>query len=257
VNPAWSPNGNLIAFDSVRNGDFDVWVVDATNPSDIRNVSNHPGYDGQPSWSPDGSQVLFVSSRSGADELWSAPVPPPAGAPADGSARSAATQITNTPAIDESQPDWGPVAFNTRPDALIKSPAMSAYRGNGVYSINGASQTVTTTADPGETRIFRIRAENDAAVRDTLTLAGPCSSRRLDLKYFAAGSEITRRVCAGTYSTGRLAHGQGTPITLRITATGSATVGRALVTATSRKNPMREDSVRARVVIGSVGAAPE
>ena len=64
MNPSWSPNSSLIAFDSPRSGDFEVWVVDAANPSDIRNVTDNPGYDGQPTWSADGTEIIFVSSRS-------------------------------------------------------------------------------------------------------------------------------------------------------------------------------------------------
>ena len=110
VNPAWSPDSSMIAFDSPRSGDFEVWVVDANNISDIRNVTANPGYDGQPEWSPDGTQLTFVSSRSGADELWSVEAPRPLAAAAGFSAAAVAlataTQITDDQ-LAETKPSWG------------------------------------------------------------------------------------------------------------------------------------------------------
>lgn len=79
VTPQWSPNSSLIAFTSVRSGFFDIWIVNADDPADLRNVTQTPeDYEDQPSWSPDGTQIIFRSSVSGAYELYSLPVPPPA-----------------------------------------------------------------------------------------------------------------------------------------------------------------------------------
>jgi Tol biopolymer transport system component len=78
VTPQWSPNSNLIAFTSVRTGYFDIWLVNASDPTDLRNVTQTPtGYEDQPSWSPDGTQIIFRSSDSGQYEMYSLPVPPP------------------------------------------------------------------------------------------------------------------------------------------------------------------------------------
>ena len=79
ITPQWSPNSSLIAFTSTRSGYFDIWVVNADDPSDLRNVTQTPeGYEDQPSWSPDGTQIVFRSPADGAYELFSLPVPPPA-----------------------------------------------------------------------------------------------------------------------------------------------------------------------------------
>ena len=79
VSPQWSPNSSLIAFTSTRSGYFDIWIVNADDPTDLRNVTGTPeGYEDQPSWSPDGTQVVFRSDATGAYEFYSLPVPPPA-----------------------------------------------------------------------------------------------------------------------------------------------------------------------------------
>lgn len=62
--PAWSPDGAQIAFASDRDGDFDIYVMNADG-SGITQLTNHPTYDGQPSWSPDGSSIVFMCSRDG------------------------------------------------------------------------------------------------------------------------------------------------------------------------------------------------
>ncbi|MBA2489318.1 MAG: PD40 domain-containing protein, partial [Chloroflexi bacterium] len=88
VSPQWSPDSELIAFTSVRSGYFDIWVVSAADPTDIRNVTRTPeDYEDQPSWSPDGTQIVFRSSVSGAYEFYSLPVPPPIGAPSPAQGR--------------------------------------------------------------------------------------------------------------------------------------------------------------------------
>lgn len=58
--PKWSPTGDLIAFYSNRDGDFDVYTIRADG-GDLRRLTNHPGRDGGPSWAPDGRSLVFVS----------------------------------------------------------------------------------------------------------------------------------------------------------------------------------------------------
>jgi Tol biopolymer transport system component/DNA-binding winged helix-turn-helix (wHTH) protein len=62
--PAWSPDGRLLAFSSDRGGDFDIWVqlVDGGDPIQ---VTNSPAHDWQPHWSSDGAHIVFRSEREG------------------------------------------------------------------------------------------------------------------------------------------------------------------------------------------------
>ena len=66
--PAWSPNGQQIAFRSYRDGErnAEIYVMD-TDGQNQRRLTHHPGIDTQPDWSPDGSQIAFASTRN-ADE---------------------------------------------------------------------------------------------------------------------------------------------------------------------------------------------
>jgi Tol biopolymer transport system component len=109
-NPAWSPDGTKLAFQSDRGqtNDWDIyavnwdgsgltrltsgpetdqepaWSPDGTKIAFLRNGSIHvmtaggdsvtplsfAGYDSHPSWSPAGSRIVFASSRSGTNAIY-------------------------------------------------------------------------------------------------------------------------------------------------------------------------------------------
>lgn len=106
MTPAWSPDSSLIVFASWRNGNPDIWLVNADDTSDLRNVtSGINAYTDQPSWSPDGTQIIFRSDQTGAYEFYSLPVPPPAGADAP----PRPTRLTFNGG-DKGAADWGALA---------------------------------------------------------------------------------------------------------------------------------------------------
>ena len=59
---AYSADGMKIAFCSDRDGDPDLYVMNADG-SNVRQLTNSPGYDGGPFISPDGKWVIFRSDR--------------------------------------------------------------------------------------------------------------------------------------------------------------------------------------------------
>ena len=70
----WSPDGMRIAFMPERDGDWDIWVMNADGSEQVR-LTRHPGdpagwdtpigWNWDPDWSPDGSRIAFVSTRDG------------------------------------------------------------------------------------------------------------------------------------------------------------------------------------------------
>ena len=109
--PAWSPDGQQIAFGLGPNPDIsaandDMWVVSAGGGIS-RQLTTFPGHDGVPSWSPNGEWIAFQSSRgrSGMD-IWVMP-----------SSGGTARQITELG--DAYVPRWSPdgnrIAFHRTP----------------------------------------------------------------------------------------------------------------------------------------------
>jgi TolB protein len=60
--PRWSPDGLRITFESRRDGNANVYVMDADGHG-LERLTTHLAFDGQPAWSPDGSQIIFESGR--------------------------------------------------------------------------------------------------------------------------------------------------------------------------------------------------
>ena len=67
--PSWSPNGQLIAFESTRRGDTDVYVV-RPDGSSLKELTFSQGFDGDPAWNDDGSRIAFETTRNGAFDIY-------------------------------------------------------------------------------------------------------------------------------------------------------------------------------------------
>ncbi len=96
--PAWSPDGSKIAFHSNRDGNWEIYYLDVSNPTLQYNLTNKPGsLEWAATWSPDGSRIAFTSHRDGNYEIYSMKS-------SDGSDQ---TRLTNNTASDD-YPDWSP-----------------------------------------------------------------------------------------------------------------------------------------------------
>ena len=67
--PAWSPDGRTIVFVSWRDGNGEVYAMDADSSSP-RNLTQDPAQDVRPAWSPDGRRIAFVTRRDGNSEVY-------------------------------------------------------------------------------------------------------------------------------------------------------------------------------------------
>ena len=63
--PAWSPDGDTIAFVSDRDGNEEVYTMDASDGSSQTDLTNDAAVDRAPDWSPDGARIAFQSDRDG------------------------------------------------------------------------------------------------------------------------------------------------------------------------------------------------
>lgn len=64
AHPHWSPDGEAIAFQSYRTGNFQIWMIDADGGR-LRQVTDGPFDCREPRFTPDGEALLFSSDRTG------------------------------------------------------------------------------------------------------------------------------------------------------------------------------------------------
>jgi TolB protein len=115
--PTWSPDGKKIAFASKRDGNLEVYVMNADG-SGIKNLTNYSGNDSGPSWSPDGKKITFASRRNGNADIYIMG--------ADG---SNVKRLTNHDA-DDDMPRWSPdgkkITFQSKRDGKWDIYVMNA-----------------------------------------------------------------------------------------------------------------------------------
>ena len=98
IQPSWSPDGTRFAFASKRDGNFEIYTMDADG-SQLTRLTDDPAEDVEPAWSPDGEKIVFTSDRdtpgvSGDIYVMNA----------DG---SNVTRLTDDPG-DDRHPSWSP-----------------------------------------------------------------------------------------------------------------------------------------------------
>jgi Tol biopolymer transport system component len=60
--PRFSPDGTKIVFQSSRDGQPEIYVMNSNGTGQTR-LTNNPAWDTAPAWSPDGTKILFTSLR--------------------------------------------------------------------------------------------------------------------------------------------------------------------------------------------------
>ena len=126
IEPTWSSDSTRITFASNRDGNYEIYVMNADGSTQSR-LTNNVGVDRYPAWSPDGTRIAFYSTRNGAADIY-------AMAP-DGSGQ---TNLTNN-STGDADPAWSPDG--------AKIVFGSARDGNGeIYVMNadGSEQTRLT-----------------------------------------------------------------------------------------------------------------
>ena len=68
--PFWSPDGKMIAFESNRGSNWEIYVMNADGSGQTNLTNNPTADDGTSFWSPDGKMIAFNSYRDGNFEIY-------------------------------------------------------------------------------------------------------------------------------------------------------------------------------------------
>ena len=171
--PAWSPDGRKITFQSNRDGNFEIYVMDQNGANPMR-LTNNLSVDLSPAWSPDGTRIAFSSDRDGNSEIYIMN--------ADGSAQ---TNLSNNVATDQLpafSPNGTKIAFVSDRDVwtqiyvmnvdgsnLARLTVSSAVDSAPAWSPDGRLVAFQSTRS-GNQEIYRIQA--DSMFEHNLTING-------------------------------------------------------------------------------------
>lgn len=67
--PALSRDGQKVVFMSVRDGNWEIYLINADG-TNLKRLTNDPGRDGLPTWSPDGRLIAFVKEQNQKWAIW-------------------------------------------------------------------------------------------------------------------------------------------------------------------------------------------
>lgn len=135
--PTWSPDGQRIAFESDRSGNWEIWAVNVDG-SGLQPLTDHPSQDRFPAWSPDGTAIAFTSDRGGNMDVWRMN--------ADG---AQPVNLTQTPGRDRYamwSPDGREIAFNTARDGDQEIYTMNA-DGSNPTNLSRSPDSIEGLAD--------------------------------------------------------------------------------------------------------------
>ena len=135
--PAFSPDGNIIAFSSDRTGSFEIYVKQLVTGAKEVQITSDGAQNIQPAFSPDGSLIAYTSKRGG---IWLVPV-------SGGTPR----QLTESGTF----PAWSPngllIAFSDKSNQLSDPSGRNANSGATLWLVStdgGEPKRLTQPVNP-------------------------------------------------------------------------------------------------------------
>lgn len=163
--PSWSPDGTRIAFQSGRDGNHEIYVMQSDGSAQTR-ITNEPADDGWPSWSPDGKQIVFCSRRDGNWEIYIMD--------ADGKNIRRKTNHASNDAYPRWSPDGRKIAFSSDREGNWEIYTMDADGGEekGLVRLTDSPryQDIRPTWSADSTRIIFASSLNDLVLSDSRLL---------------------------------------------------------------------------------------
>jgi Tol biopolymer transport system component len=136
--PHWSPDGQLIAFGSLLEGHYQIYVISAAGGKP-RRLTFHSANSYVPSFSRDGKWIYFSSDRTGECQIWKVPA-----------AGGEAVQVThNIGFVALESPDGAYVYYTQTQDAPSALWRLPVSGGQPVKVLEGVVQRAFAVFDKG------------------------------------------------------------------------------------------------------------
>lgn len=136
--PTFSPDGGAIAYSSLRDGKFEIFVRQLARGGREIQITSDGAQNLQPAWSPDGKMIAYHSrNRRG---IWIVPA-----------LGGVAKQLTESGADPAWSPDGERIAFQTDAAADLSQTAFSAMPPSTIWIVSahgGAPQQITKVGSP-------------------------------------------------------------------------------------------------------------
>ena len=152
IGAAFSPDGSRIVYASNRDGNYELYVVDADGQNPER-VTMTTANEAEPNWTPDGQQIVYQSDASGGLQIWIMN--------ADGSNQRALTEGTAANLEPAVSPDGSRIVFTS-----VRDDNYEVY----VMNLDGSDQqNITQSELPheraptwlGDTAVMYVREERE------------------------------------------------------------------------------------------------
>jgi Tol biopolymer transport system component len=199
-NPAWSPDGRTILFESTLDGKSSVYVINR-NGSGLRRLTTDTSANYQPNWAPDGRRIVFSSDRGGHGDLYLMNV--------DGTGLTRLTSMSGGGYYQSSfSPDGRQIVFQGRPDNNLTRDRVFVINvdGSGLRLVSDSSsgaegprwspdgRTIRFLQVPYPKRLWREMTEGDmraAKGAQRMMIVRPDGSGLTPLPAASSGPDIT------------------------------------------------------------------
>jgi Tol biopolymer transport system component len=171
ISPHWSPDGSQIVFASDRDGNWEIYVMDADGSNQIR-LTHDSNLDNYPIWSPNGSKIAYISYKEEQNDICIMD--------SDGSNQTNLTENSRGDWFGSWSPDGEKMIFQSTRDGNQEIYVMDAdgsnqirltenpsYDGNPFWSPDGSRIVYVARQEAGDFDIYTMDTDGSNKIRLT------------------------------------------------------------------------------------------
>lgn len=165
--PAWSPDGKSLAVVLTRDGNSQIYLVNADGTG-LRRVTRTNGIDTEPTFTPDGKEIYFTSDRGGSAQIYRVSI--------DGGEARRVTFGSGFNARPQVSPDGKHLAFVTRRERAFRIAVLDLVSQQETLVSEGPKDDSPSFAPSSKWVIYSSRLE-DRSVLSAVSLDGKLRTR--------------------------------------------------------------------------------